>query len=372
MPFLANRDSGNLGERMSGYVIKRLARILPAYYLCLFALIAIDWALKSPPDVENVLTHLLFLFNLNDRHILSINQPFWTLAVEMQFYLLLPLVILATRRHATPAIFWSLVLLAFGCYLANLGLMNVLLARDQWPISFTMLGLVSVYISRAESFVLTYSTLAHLTLFFSGVAISVLYVAWTRGGRPKRVINNRAAEIIFWTCAVAVFVILSTPLEEHLQVPFGRYNWPYVPLLLAALLLATPSTRIARSLLEWAPLRYVGLISYGVYIFHYPIQHALARLLAEAGLGVDDHWVIFGVGSLSATIGVASASYYLIERPVMRWARGCQPSRPPAATAPASRQVEQFSGPEQRRPDSSDPGGSRWIQIRVRLRNHTG
>lgn len=365
MPFLVSDRGGGRPGEIPRYLAKRLARIVPAYYLCLFALLGFDLVRGSLPSINNILSHLLFVYNINDWNILSINEPFWTLAAEVQFYLLLPFVILLVRRLATPTAFLFAVALAIGSYLVNLGLVSFLLARDQWPIEFTILWPFSVYISGAQSFVLTYSTLAHLNLFFMGIAISVLFVAGYRTGKLVQGAGSATAEAIFWVCALSVFVVLSTPLDDLLQVPHGRYNWPYVPLLLAGILLTAPQTRIAKSLLGWAPLSYLGLISYGIYVFHYPIQKGLGRLMSSLGYSVTEHWLLFGGASLLLTIAVASVSYFAVERPVMRWVRGRGDGPGIAAVRPQVKISKPPRRPAAETRKSRKGRGSRWIQIQV-------
>ncbi len=327
LPFLASSERGVAPPRMGAYFVRRITRILPAYYLCLFALVAIDALRGQSPSINNLLSHLLFVYNINDWQILSFNDPFWTLAVEVQFYLLLPFLVLALRPLPRQVIIAAVVALAVATYLVNRELVGFLLERNQWPIHFTLVWPFAVYISGPDSFVLTYSTLGHLTFFLIGVALAALYptpaAIWNAG-------LDRAswtAEALFWLSAVTVFVILATPLDEALQVPFGRYNWPHVPILLALLILATPHTRLARAMLEWRPLWALGVISYGIYIFHYPILQAGDQLMRRLGLDVTAHWRMFALTTLAATAIVSSISYLLIERPVMRWARGAGRAR---------------------------------------------
>jgi peptidoglycan/LPS O-acetylase OafA/YrhL len=59
---------------------------------------------------------------------------------------------------------------------------------------------------------------------------------------------------------------------------------------------------------------WLGLISYGIFLWHYPI---LVRLSKEGLNGAALLLVALG-----ATVGAAAASYYLVEGPVQRWVRG--------------------------------------------------
>ena len=119
----------------------------------------------------------------------------------------------------------------------------------------------------------------------------------------------------------STFIILATPLDEFFQLEFGRYNFPYIPLLLSALIFLVPSSKLTSKFLEFKFIRWLGVISYGVYIFHYPLQKAFKIMLEKFGVGVSEQWLLFGLLSLGATIVLASLTYRFIEQPIIRYFR---------------------------------------------------
>ena len=370
-PFWRQQYAAGAPLDVKQYFLRRLARILPAYYLCLGGLLAVKLAAGGFPSINNVLSHVLFLYNVSDHNILSLNEPFWTLAVEMQFYLLLPVLMWGLLRCNRTAAFLWVAGLAVAAYLLNYGLVSYLLARNEWPIHFTLIWPFSVYISGPRSFVLTYSTLGHLTYFFIGMATALLYVV--RPERSRRA-SSAVSDLLFWTCALFVFLILSTPLDDVLQAPYGHYNWPVVPLLLAVMVFVAPQATFARAILESRVLRGIGIVSYGVYIFHYPIQKLVGRGLRLVGYSVEENWLLFGIVSLVAAISIAAISYLLVERPIMRWARHHR-SATATATATASDGARAAAArSEEVRVRSHDQGaaatsvGNDWIHMSVRLR----
>jgi len=314
----AHRNPARISIDLKVYAIRRLARILPAYYFCLVVILLAKIITGHMPSVNNVLSHFLFTYNLKDWNILSLNPPFWTLVVEMQFYLLLPFLFMVLRRLNTSAAFVVVIVLSIGTYLANYGLMSLLLNRDQWPLAVDLIWPFALYISGPDSFVLKYSTLAHLTYFLIGMATAWLFINLEDSRQRCHHRYGWANDVIFWASSLIVLVILATPVDDVLQLPFGRYNWPVVPVLLAMMIFTGPNARFAGAILEWAPIRLFGVISYGVYIYHYPLQKVTAKAMAAGGLVVTQYWVVFGAISFMATILMASLSYALLERPFMR------------------------------------------------------
>ncbi|NTV70746.1 MAG: VanZ family protein [Azonexaceae bacterium] len=368
LPFWRQEHAAGSKVDVKSYFFRRLARILPAYYLCLFGLLVIKEGTGSIFEIDNILSHVVFLYNINDRNILSLNAPFWSLAVEMQFYLLLPLLMFALNGLSARVSFVLLTVLVVGTYCSNYGVMSYLLERNQWPIQMTLIWPFSLYISGPDSFVLTYSLLAHLSFFLIGVATALVFV--TRG-RGDKVLANQTpgllADLVFWSSATAVFLILSSDLDDVLQAPYGHYNWPFVPLLFAAMILVMPRAKHAKALLESRPLRWLGVISYGFYIFHFPIQTFVVRLFDHAGLAMTDFWWLFAVLSLSASVVVAAVSYWLLELPVIRWARGYQVWQPDRAHQVKLAEKGFVSKSDGKEASPRYSSGGDWTEVKVRF-----
>ena len=101
-----------------------------------------------------------------------------------------------------------------------------------------------------------------------------------------------------------------------------------MPLAIGVALVALPSSMLAGRLLDNGVTRYIANISFGIYIWHFLVIGLLARLVPPAfNSSGDDAWTIW-LWSAGATIAisfvVATASFYLLERPVVSWARGLE------------------------------------------------
>ena len=86
------------------------------------------------------------------------------------------------------------------------------------------------------------------------------------------------SDLLFWTSSAALIVIASVPAAASLELPYGRYLFPWMPALAAIVVITAPFGPIARKALDVRPLRWLGLISYGVYIFHVPCMQVVQRL----------------------------------------------------------------------------------------------
>lgn len=299
MPFWQSLSQRQPLPRLDVFWLRRLARILPAYYVCLTGLVVLGRHWQDVGGPSDIGLHYALLFGFRDATIFGINPPFWTLAVECQFYLLLPVPFLIFRR-APPAGLALLLLALSGCaYAAFVLVIRMTGDADPGP-------------------ALTYSLFAHLPHFLLGMAAAPVHLHLTRALRHPSVGARIVIDIVVVMSAVGVILILGTSMDDVLQVPHGRYNWPFVPILLAVLVCLVPFGQATRAVLEAWPLRAIGLVSYGVYLYHLPVQHATARALAASDGGVGGRTVMFGVVSLAATLAVAAVSYGVIERPLLR------------------------------------------------------
>lgn len=296
------------------YFLRRAARIMPAYYACLTGLIAINHLWQEQGWLSDVMLHYLFVMNLSESSIFSINPPFWTVAVEVQFYVLLPIFFELVRSVSARKAAVVIALLALAAYIANAMLLGAFADASSY-------AAVSPRVAQPSP-VIVYSVLAHLPHFLLGTLSAWLFLILC--SRPDRsfVGFGPGAEIVLWTCVLLLFTILATPLDGWLQVPHGRYNLPFVPLLLCLVIVLVPITASGRRLLDAPLARAIGTISFGVYLYHLPLQHLTARLMERLSLPPTEHWFAFGGGSLMLTLGVAAMSYRLLERPLLEVARG--------------------------------------------------
>lgn len=306
------------------YARNRALRILPAYWVALLvsALVlasarltpvtslGVDGAIRSP---WLLLQDALLVQNLRPSTMESGITPAWSLAVEVVFYALLPLLALcavALARHAAGRGRRLAAALAPAGLLLAVGVLGKLLA------TFAVPGPESVFVDTWHS-VLDASFLTHADLFAFGMVVAVLRVEHEAG---RFSLPNRALAAIdcLLILGAAPFLIIG-----FWMIP--RYVFdPAIALvcagLLARIVLAPARDRpswVVR-MLEWRPVVGVGHVSYSLFLWNYPLaafltrEGMLSRPSTTAHLASD-----LGLG-IPIVLVVATASYLLVERPAMR------------------------------------------------------
>jgi peptidoglycan/LPS O-acetylase OafA/YrhL len=284
------------------FYIRRAARIFPAYYLLLAVIAVISLFVQFDyfgPVAK--IAYVTFTTNL----LVEVRGYWagdfghlWSLAVEAQFYILLaPLILLLPRsRTAMLCVLMIAVGVAARLLLESVSVWEPGIGLNSF-VNFSLFGL---------------GGLAGLNM------LRPLPPALTRG----------SAQLV----TLAVFIAV--------PALFGSYSHWIVEGKLDALVAALLLVQIVQGqnswfvgVLNWAPLRYIGRISYGAYLVH-PFIHVAP--LAET-LGVSVPWSIATALEYAATIAIAGASWRYMERPVIAWAARVTTREP--ATVEAARSL---------------------------------
>ena len=169
--------------------------------------------------------------------------------------------------------------------------------------------------------VLSHTLLAFLPHFFLGMAAgwAFLQISQRQTSCHKKVERN--AELVFWFSLFFIIVLLGTGLSEIIQVPHGRYSLPLVPILLTALIVSAPFTAFAGRCLESFPLRLLGTLSYGIYLYHFPCLTQVDAFLATFNMDAAEHWLLLALLSFLLTLIIALVSFLVVERPLLAAAK---------------------------------------------------
>jgi peptidoglycan/LPS O-acetylase OafA/YrhL len=311
-PFAAAALDGGRTPRLGRYAVRRAARILPAYWAALAGSFLLLRHLDHPMQIDaaQLPVFLLFAQNHFDETIKHLDPPMWTLAIEVSFYAALPFAgLLAVRLGAgrKRQLALTLGLVAAGA------LCTALAFERGWPQT------------------LSTSLLPHLVEFGAGMTVAVAL----HGQRLRR---RRAA----WLLGAGIVLVLANSVWHAkglgAQAPRSLIgDAPGIAGLALVLAAIVSSKWRAAAPLSRGPARWLGQISYGLYLIHFPVI---------VGLRETEHWPdtfrrqLLAVAGL--TIPAAALCWWLIERPAIRWAqRVTAPTPTPAlgATAePARRQ----------------------------------
>lgn len=285
---------------LRNFYIRRGLRIFPLFYLVLL----ITALANVPPVRETWGWHLTYASNIYFSLRGDWNGPvshFWSLAVEEQFYLFWPwLIILLPSRYLLPAILiaiasapifkgigrglgWnaiSLQVLPVAC-LDFLG-MGALLAlfRYRQPQRFEALASSWWY------------RMAGLLLAF------VLYIPYVSNRVPRLAPLGLPAQLLGDDLRIFLNAIVFAWLVHCAAVGFNG--------------------RVGKLMLENRPMIYLGKISYGLYLYHNFMPLLLAALLVWLPFSLPQRGSLVALTYVVATIIVATISWFLFEQPILR------------------------------------------------------
>jgi peptidoglycan/LPS O-acetylase OafA/YrhL len=308
-PFVEARYEGRSMPALVPYAVRRVARIVPAYWVAL----AIVTALLSLHYVLNPGAIIRYFGFMQVYATWSTAgggiAPAWTLCVEVTFYALLPLLAIAIRRLGRGR---SFLVSELG-WCAAMTAVSVL-----WQvIIFAALSPSSDWRTSALSWLPS-----TLSLFAAGMALAAVSV-WVEHSahKPRPVQLVARAPWLCWLLAGGVFygigqmASLASHDYESWFILAQLLKTLAAALLLMPLIFGTSNQGWMRRLLGTRPFIFLGAISYGVYLWHQP-------LLDKLGPHLLRHGELFTLAALTAvTAAVATLSYYCVERPAQTLAR---------------------------------------------------
>ncbi len=284
------------------FAYRRALKIVPSYVFAIVAMSALGLAhfASTGEAVREIVRHLLFIHVWFPESYGSINGVLWSLGVEVQFYVLFPLVAWCAIRRPV-ATFATLALVAnayrFG-------------VRNAFDVGHLMNQLPGT-----------------LDLFGAGMLSAYGYRMLAT--KAPRFVERRA----LWSLAslagfLLIWLIMSGAFAARLE-PEWPYHWLATgrPLLTFALPLATVGALFAwpawQRVLANPVLVFLSLISYNLYLWHAAVVRALFEAHVPAWRGSDAHgdpgWALGFTGvAFMAAVGVASLLTYALERPWLR------------------------------------------------------
>jgi len=282
---------------LSHFWSRRARRLLPALFLVLLFVAVYVHQDVAPWDRLSVrndgLASLLYVANWR---FIAVRQSYfelfaspsplrhmWSLAVEEQFYIVWPLVTLLCLRLARG----SVRLLAAVCAC------GVVASTIVMAVTFTQHDPSRAY----------YGTDARAHSLLIGALLGLLLIVWTPGTTGRRVIA------ILGMLAATAIVVSWTQVSG---TSAGYYRGGSVLYAIAVAFVITAALQAGplRALLSVKPIAWTGRISYGLYLWHWPIDVWLVRSRVHV-TGAPLNLI-----RLVLTFVLATASYALVERPI--------------------------------------------------------
>jgi peptidoglycan/LPS O-acetylase OafA/YrhL len=315
-PFVRARLNAQEPPHVGAYAWRRFLRIVPAFWVAL-TVVAVWLSLPGVFTRHGIPVYYGFL-QIYDKHRTFGGIPqAWTLCVEVSFYAFLPLWALLMRKLRLGA----------GRELAALAL----LALASFAYLLWALGQISPnsvlsgpYLQPLPNF---------LDQFAVGMALAVISVRLeAREQLPRWVELLRRHDWLPWIGSAIAFWVVSTRIGytgerfEHAspRMFVGRHElYTVVALgLLLPALFATPGRGVAGRLLATRVLLFLGLVSYGIYLYQLAVVRQLDDWIGDSiGGPVELQLVIHVLLALVGTTLLAALSYYVVERPVLRLKR---------------------------------------------------
>ncbi len=322
LPWFKHAAEERSAPSARAFYARRARRILPAYYVQLALLFFVCVPLLNPDlwrasrgfVLGNLGLHALFLHYMTPYSSASLvlNGALWTLQLEMQYYLLLPLI--APWFVRAPYV-------AGATLFATAIAWRALALHDLQP-------LIALYSAIGARWNLPEATLrqlagtqlpAYLGHFALGILCGRAWLA-SRGTVPGRA-GAAILGVVALAAPLGLYVIFSGAAPW-----LGEQIWVVIPLTMAATMWAAISRRPAwgQRLLSLSTLAFIGRISYSMYLYHLPVLYLFNRYSPPLGrLAFPCYFVII--------VAVSTLSFYFVERPFMRGPKRVTFASPPSA-----------------------------------------
>jgi peptidoglycan/LPS O-acetylase OafA/YrhL len=286
--------SNNSRISLSRFYARRALRLLPALYLLLVVdtAIAVFEKQSFSGQWNETWTSLLYLNNWYYvwpwlRHG-SVNFEsnlghLWSLAVEEQFYLLWPMVLMLLLKFRRPKVFAPVLITLF--------------------IGAIILRRTVLWHNNVNWIVILIRTDARLDSLLIGALLALFY---------RHVIVHKTALKLTAYAALPIFIVTAYQGPSNSFLYTSGFTLVAVAILVMILASVEQAWSVSR-VLEQSWLRFIGRISYGLYLWHYVVFTFLSK---HFFVGPRVFRIFVG---LSTTMAITMMSWYLVEQPALRF-----------------------------------------------------
>jgi len=309
-PFAHSLIHGSPLPKTRNYYLKRAARILPGYWLALFVLAGLD--ALTIVNTSGFIRNVFIVHSFTEHNVFTGIRQAWTLAVEMSFYVVVPafayvFVRQARRRIASVSVVTLLKALSalfLGAYAFRLFIHQT----DFWFLDTAHIWLPS-----------------HMDTLALGMGLAVLVEApasaKTLSKLKNFIVNHTGAFVVssvfVWLISANINMAIGLNRTEfHIDL-LGHFLYGVASVLLVAPFCVDSQALLVKAM-SFRLFTWLGTISYGIYLWHMAF---LGGDFAEKYMPYtenDGQVLLRFLVVLPASIAIASLSYYVLERPIMR------------------------------------------------------
>jgi peptidoglycan/LPS O-acetylase OafA/YrhL len=286
----------------SAFWARRARRLLPALLLALVAIVCWASFAADADRLSSIRADSLWTLGYGANwHFINSGQSYfelfleasplrhaWSLAIEEQFYLVWPLI-------------------TFACLRLGRGRTHVLAAVCVGGAVASAVLMAAIY-SPVEPSRAYFGTDTRASQLLVGASLAILLARWA----PKSNVARTSIRAIGAVGAVATVLAFAVVSDRDAWMYRGGFLAFAIATACVIASAVQPGSTVLRAVLSVRPARWVGQISYGLYLWHWPVS----IWLSPDRTGIDG-WSLALV-RLAVTFGASTLSYYVIELPIRR------------------------------------------------------
>ena len=334
-PFWAAYADGAPLPSLRLYAVRRAGRIMPAFYVVLFVsfLCSVAFATGEPAQLWRYFAGLTFTagFHWATLFPVGITGPLWSVSFEVVSYLLLPLTMVGLfwaggkTRGSPRALVWWLIVLGL-VFLGNQFLLENF--RNNAMGNGWQYGLVG----GAKYWMPRYNPLGFFAQFSMGILGCGLATFWSKELRLEHAKKLGVFDLfafVLFLCLLGILISQGGARDFSLSFQHQPYYFPLFAGTAGLLLACLAQSRWLGRAFDNPLARSVARISYGLYLWHFFVIEALNVTvfprLSHGGMSDLGEWLLASSVVLAVSFGLATLSWYTLERPLLRSAQAWRP-----------------------------------------------
>lgn len=309
--FVSGRHNAYSVKGILRYYRSRIFRIIPLYYFSILICVLVFWP-AAENNLSRVINLLWFVENYKPMNGIVFNHVYWTMPIEMLYFFMAPFIYLLMRwlTVRTGDIVCLLLILSIGLGVSHLAFAGfektgegILATRKDWNLVARfnffynlpafLLGGVCAFIAcnpKNQACFLRYRSLIKFSSMFVFLAITIYCSTLGLQQMAAGVVNYFIVFGLVPALALIVFAV--------------------------AVLGVTQTTKTGAYVVCMRGMEHLGLLSYGIYLFHMPVYEVITKAFGVLAVSVANEWLTVIV--LISTVIFSQVTYRFIEQPFLR------------------------------------------------------